>query len=119
MNVLIVEANPQLGTLWARHIERAGVEVTVAPSQEDAVEEMTNRKPDVIILNLVLPGGSAIAVADYASYRHPETKVIFVTNTTFFSDGSIFQHIPNACAFVRCSTPPQDLAAMVEHYGHH
>jgi hypothetical protein len=40
-----------------------------------------------------------------------------VTNTSFFSDGSIFAFASNACAFVRRGTPPEDLAAMVEHYG--
>jgi hypothetical protein len=52
-----------------------------------------------------------------ASYRQPGAKVIFVTDTTFFSDGSIFRHIPNACAFIRAETPPDDLVAIVEHYG--
>ena len=72
---------------------------------------------DILILNLLLSDGSALAVADYASYRLPETRIIFVTNTTFFSDGSIFSFAPNACAFVQTATPPEDLAAMVEHYG--
>jgi hypothetical protein len=65
---------------------------------------------------LVIEGGSAFAVADFASYRRPDARVVFVTNTTFFSDGSIFQHIPNACAFVPTETPPEDLVAIVEHY---
>jgi len=39
-----------------------------------------------------------------------------VTNTSFFSDGSIFQVSNNACAYVQSETPPEDLAAMVEHY---
>ena len=72
---------------------------------------------DVLILNILLAEGSALAVADYASYRLPEAQIIFVTNTSFFSDGPIFSFAPNACAFVQTATPPEDLAAMVEHYG--
>jgi len=45
---------------------------------------------DVIVLDLALEEGSALAVADFASYRHPDARVIFVTNASFFSDGSIF-----------------------------
>jgi hypothetical protein len=63
-----------------------------------------------------LDDGSAFAVADYASFRHPDAGVIFVSNTSFFSDGSIFQLCSNACAFVPSATQPDDLAAMVEHY---
>lgn len=71
---------------------------------------------EIIVLDLVLEGGSALAVADFASYRRPDARVIFVTNTSFFSDGSIFAHSPNACAYVQSEAPPEDLAAMVEHY---
>lgn len=117
MQVLIVESNAGLGQLWARHLERTGAKVRVASTQAGAIEELRNSEVNVIILNLMVPDGSAFAIADFASYRRPASRIIFVTNTTFFSDGSIFRHIPNACAFIQSETPPDDLAAMVEHYG--
>lgn len=117
MHVLIVESAPELAELWSRHLRRQGVTVTVALSEPDAVRVLQECAVDVIVLDLVLSEGSAFAVADYASYRQPAARVIFVTNTSFFSDGSIFQHIPNACAFLPCGTPPDDLAAVVDHYG--
>ena len=117
MRVLIVQGDRNLAWVWQRHLERQGCEVEVVSTQEDAVAAIRNGPLNVIVLDVVLEGGSAFAVSDYASYRQPATKVIFVTNTTFFSDGSIFQHAPNACAFLRTGTPPEDLAAMVEHYG--
>ena len=116
MNVLIVESNVSLGGLWKRHLERNGASVDHAKSQDDAAGLIEKRPYEVIVLDLFLAEGSAFAVADYASYRRPNAKIIFVTNTTFFSDGSIFQHIPNACAFLPTETPPDDLLALVEHY---
>ena len=117
MRVLIVEPDPNLGEIWGAHLRRMGADVVVAQSQQGAIEALRTNLVTVIVLDLMIDHGSAFAIADYASYRHPEAKVIFVTNTTFFSDGSIFRHIPNACAFVQSETPPEDLAAMVEHYG--
>lgn len=117
MNVLIVESRPELGKLWTRHLERQGYVVTLAQSQDDAVAHLSSDRADIIVLDLVLKQGSALAVADFASYRHPDARVIFVTDTTFFSDGSIFNHASNACAFLPSGTPPEDLAAMVAHYG--
>ncbi len=117
MDVLIVQSSPELGLLWQRHLQRCGMHVDVVESQEDATAALCRRAPDIIILDLVLRYGSALAVADFANYRCPHTQVIFVTNTRFFSDGSIFAHATNACAFVQSCTPPEDLAAMVEHYG--
>ena len=116
MNVLIVESNPDLGLLWKRHLERQGATVTLVESQESAIHALYGSDFNIIVLDLVLEHGSALAVADFASYRRPDARVIFVTNTSFFSDGSIFSHSPNACAYVQSGTPPEDLAAMVEHY---
>ncbi|MGR3760815.1 response regulator transcription factor [Roseobacteraceae bacterium NS-SX3] len=119
MNVLIVESNPDLGALWRRHLEFHGVCVRLARSQEEAILALYAHDFDIILLDLVLEKGSALAVADFASYRRPEARVIFVTDTSVFSDGSIFAHSPNACAYVQSATPPEDLAAMVEHYAAH
>lgn len=116
MNVLIVESKPELGTLWQRHLERMGASVTLVQSQEAATLALCDNDYRIMVLDLVLDEGSALAVADFASYRRPDTRVIFVTNTSFFSDGSIFAHSSNACAYVQSATPPEDLAAMVEHY---
>ncbi|MCB2130692.1 MAG: response regulator transcription factor [Rhodobacteraceae bacterium] len=119
MQVLIVVGDPNLGWLWKRHIERIGAQtaVVVVTSQDDAISYLRHHKSEIVVLDLVLSDGSAIAIADYAAYRHPAAKVIFVTNSSFFSDGSIFQHIPNACSFLPRDTPPGDLAAIVDHYG--
>ncbi len=116
MDVLIVEENPNLGGLWTRALERGGAQVSCVQSQSCAIEILRERRFDVIVVDLVLHDGGAIGVSDFVNYRWPETQVIFVTNTRFFSDGSIFQLCSNACAFVQSATPPDDLAAMVEHY---
>lgn len=117
MRVLIVESRPELARIWGHHLSRQGAEVHAALSESEAIEWLRNNKVDVMILDLVIDSGSAFAVADFASYSQPSARVIFVTNTSFFSDGSIFNHIPNACAFLPSATAPEDLAAVVDHYG--
>ena len=116
MNVLIVESEADLAQLWKRHLCRQGASVAIAQSQAEAIAHLSHQDVDVVVLDLVISGGSAFAVADYASFRRPETRVIFVTSTSFFSDGSIFAHSPNACAYVPSGTRPEDLAAMVDYY---
>jgi DNA-binding response OmpR family regulator len=117
MNTLIVEDTQTLAELWQRHLERHGIAVTLALTEDAAIAAIEAQRFDVIILDLVIEGGSALAVADYARFRQPQASVIFVTDTTFFSDGSIFGLIPNARAFIPSATRPEDLTAMVEHYG--
>ena len=117
MHVLIVEGDRALSEVWKRHLERQGATVAVATSQAEAVERLQNYSVNVIVLSLDLAEGSAFAVADFASYRHPKAGVVFVTRSTFFSDGSIFQLVPNTAAYIASQTPPEDLAAIVEHHG--
>lgn len=117
MVILLVGNTPNLTLIWARHLERLGNEVTVTMSQAEAVGFLRSTPAEVIVLDLMLEDGSAIAVADYASYRWPDARIVFVTSTAFFSDGSIFNHIPNAAAMVKDETPPADLAAIVEYHG--
>ncbi|MEP1520831.1 response regulator [Ascidiaceihabitans sp.] len=116
MNVLIVESQAHLGAIWKQHMERNGMIVTLVTGHDEAISHLTDHSPDIIILDLVLPDGNALAISDFASFRHPDARVIFVTNTSFFSDGSIFAHANNACAYVQSATPPEDLTAMVAHY---
>ncbi|MGB7317708.1 MAG: response regulator [Planktotalea sp.] len=117
MEVLIVESQVELGMLWKSCLEkREGMQVSLACDQEQAFDALRSKRFEMIILDLILADGQALAIADYASYRRPDARIIFVTNTSFFSDGSIFQLSSNACAFVQSATPPEDLAAMVQHY---
>lgn len=117
MHVLIVESNAALGKLWQKHLERQGCEVTLVHSGDDAVNVLRRQPVQIIVMDVVLDEGSSLAVADFASFRQPSARIVFVTNTSFFSDGSIFEHAPNACAFLRTATPVEDLGAIVEHYG--
>lgn len=117
MRVLIVQSKKHLGELWKRHLERLDAHVTHVQTGEEAVHAIQTSSFDVIVLDLVLSEGSALTVADFAEFRQPQANVVFVTDTTFFSDGSIFNHSANARAFIESKTPPRDLAAIVHHYG--
>ncbi len=117
MRVLIVQSNANLGQLWKRHLERLDADVVHVETGARALNLIETQEFDVIVLDLVLSEGSALTVADFSQFRQPDANVVFVTDTTFFSDGSIFNHSANARAFVETATPPKDLAAIVHHYG--
>ncbi|WP_138469648.1 response regulator [Poseidonocella sp. HB161398] len=117
MHVLIVESDAELGQLWQRHLERSGKQVTLVGSQDAALAALSCRSFSILVLDAVLEEGSAFAVADVAGYRWPGMKIVFVTRQSFFSDGSIFRHAANACAMLRHDTAPDDLDAVLDHYG--
>jgi DNA-binding response OmpR family regulator len=116
-NILIVESDGKLADLWRRHMARGGFDVRVATTDQEAIDIISHIDVRVIVLDLELESGGAMAVSDYAAVRRPDARIIFVTRRSFFSDGSIFNLSANACAFVPSGTQPEDLAAMVDHYG--
>lgn len=116
MRILIVQHNRGLSELWAKFLQRQGVEVKQAATQLAAIDLIRFEKFDALVLDLVLPDGGAIAISDYATYRCPDVPIIAVTSTRFFSDGSIFNLIPNARSLMRTPLRPDDLVAVLEHY---
>ena len=72
---------------------------------------------DVVVLDLMLEDGNGLTVADIAAFRQPQASVICVTDSSFFSDGSIFAHSATARLTLGRTTPPEELTAIVTHYG--
>ena len=117
MHVLIIHGNGGLAATWQRHLEMLDAQVTQARTSVAALAALETVIFDVIVLDVMLDGCSALAVADMAQFRQPWANVVFVTDTTVFSAGSIFGYSGNARAFIQTATPPDDLAAIVHHYG--
>ncbi len=115
MRVLIAQQNAELGKLWGSFLEREGFHVTLVISQSEAMTQLRAQDFDALILELVLPDGGAIAIADFAAYRMPDVPVITVNSSSFFSDGSIFQLMPNVHSVLQAPVAGQDLAAMMAH----
>ena len=115
MRVLIAQHNAELGQLWAGFLEREGISVLTVTSQADALTQLRAQEFDALVLELVLPDGGAIAIADFAAYRMPDVPVITVNSSSFFSDGSIFRLLPNVHSVMQAPVEGEDLAAMVSH----
>lgn len=115
--ILIVAGNRNLACIWASHLERQDHEVMIATEAYEAIEALRDLTVEVIVIDLMLQKGAAFSVADYASYRQPGTKIVFVTRKSFFSDGSLFRHVPNTAAILQEDAPPSDLAEIVAYHG--
>lgn len=115
MRVLIAQHNIELGKLWAGFLKREGGDVTLVNSQSEALMQIRAQTFDALILEMVLPDGGAIAIADFAAYRQPDVPVITVNSSSFFSDGSIFQLLPNVHSVMQAPVDVSDLAAMISH----
>lgn len=62
VRVLVVEDDPSISRLVASYLEQEGFAVDVAANGETGVDRARSRRPDVIVLDLMLPGMDGIEV---------------------------------------------------------
>ncbi len=59
-NVLIVDDEPAIREMIAFSLERSGMTVNQASDQQEALESITNDRPDLILMDWMLPGTSGL-----------------------------------------------------------
>ena len=63
--VLVVEDDPDLSRVMEYMLERDGIEVRIARSGREAVQVLSEFKPDLLVLDLVLPLGDGFTVVQW------------------------------------------------------
>lgn len=80
-SVLVVEDEPAIQELLRYSLLQAGIDPVVVGSAEDALKEINGKLPAAVLLDLMLPGMSGIALAKRlrAEPRTRELPIIMVT----------------------------------------
>lgn len=79
--ILIVEDEPDIVELLAYNLHQAGFETTTASNGEDALRHVNIHPPDLILLDLLLPGVDGLEVCQMLK-DNPETAHIPVIMLT-------------------------------------
>lgn len=79
--ILVVEDDRDIAELVGRYLEKAGFAVELLPSGRDAIAALAARPPDVLVLDLMLPGvdGLEICRAARSNPRTANIPIIMVT----------------------------------------
>ena len=78
LRVAYVEDDEKLGRLTARYLESHGLEVTVYQDPEEGISGILRTRPDVVLLDLMLPGIHGFEVLRRLR-EHLDVAVIMVT----------------------------------------
>ena len=62
--VLLVEDDPFLSSLLKNRLQKEGIEITLAKDGEEALNFLKSTKPDLILLDLILPKKSGFEVME-------------------------------------------------------
>jgi len=77
--VLVVDDEPMIVSLLATLLEEKGWDVTKAGSGAEGIDQLDRARFDVILTDLVMPGGSGIDLLRAAKEIHPDVEVILMT----------------------------------------
>ena len=79
-SVLVVDDEPTIGEVVCRYLQRAGYETRVALDGIEAVEAAGERRPDLVVLDLMLPGLDGLeAMRRIRALAGRRTAVILLT----------------------------------------
>lgn len=78
LTVVLVEDDERLAQLTAKYLESHGVTVTIVMDGREAVGKVTQVRPDVVLLDLMLPGMSGLDVCRELR-RRSDVPIVMVT----------------------------------------
>ncbi len=85
--VLVVDDEPTIGDVVSRYLERAGYEAAVAENGYDALAQAQAQRPDVVVLDLMLPDLDGLEVMRrLRAQQRSRTAVILLTARSEESD---------------------------------
>ena len=78
-HILIVDDEPHLRNGLRRILEKEGYEVTTAPDGETALKLARDKKPDVVLLDIMMPGMDGREVCQRIREIDSEVQVVYIT----------------------------------------
>ncbi len=112
--LLIVDDLPLFRVGIGSALEAADFEVVgEATSAQDAVEKSRELQPDVVLLDILMPGGSGLEVVDEIISASPNSKVILLTASESEEDLLIGVKA-GARGYVTKDTPMEDLISAID-----
>src|SRR5688572_26098485 len=77
-SVLVVDDEPTIGLVVSRYLERAGYDTRIAADGLAALDAVAERSPDLIVLDLMLPGIDGLEVMRRVRERTDRTSAVIL-----------------------------------------
>jgi len=108
--ILVVEDDTDLRHMFSTALELAGFDVREASNGYEAVDSVDRRPPDLIVLDLLLPGFGGLSVQQEIAERAVTRHIPIVIVTGSHRD---LAHLSVACV-LRKPVDPDELVATVK-----
>jgi two-component system phosphate regulon response regulator PhoB len=100
-DIMVVEDDEQLNEVLCYNLEKAGYQVSAVYDGEEAVRRLTEHKPDLLLLDIMLPGRSGWEVCQHISERDDlkELPVVIFTAKSAREDFDRARKFPNFAGY--------------------
>ncbi len=116
-NILIVEDDKVLNDAYSLILKDAGHKITSVFDGEEALEAVSKKEPDIILLDLLMPkmNGLQFLEAYDLKAKHPKVSVVILSNIG--NDAEIEKAIELGAYkyIIKAHASPEDLSALVNH----
>jgi DNA-binding response OmpR family regulator len=86
MKILIAEDDRDFGNILTQYITISGFEVNLARDGKEAWEKFNEDKPDICVLDVMMPEMDGFTLADKIKQAHADMPVIFLTAKSLKED---------------------------------
>ena len=86
LRVLLVDDEADFRRAARTVLERRGITVLEAASGDEAVDRLQHRSPDLLVLDLKMPGRGGLEVLEEVRRTHPELPVVILTGHGGFDE---------------------------------
>lgn len=114
IRVLVVDDHPVVRRgIQSLLAEEEDIEVVgEAVNGKDALEQLKTLKPDVILMDLVMPEMNGIEAIQHITTAYPEARILVMTS--FAADDKVFPSIKaGALGYILKDSDPEDLIRMI------
>lgn len=116
MRILVVEDNPIMQRMYARTMEEAGLDVSLAADGTSVQNVALTEHPDIILMDMMLPNMNGIDALK-ALKVNEQTKATPVIMLSAYDDPDLMQQALDAGAsryLTKDSLEPQQIAELVQ-----
>lgn len=90
MKVLIVDDDPAIRMLYKEELEEEGYDVVTASSGDEALKLFDSEDPDIVTLDILMPGMDGIQVLRHMKEKKPRLPIIMSTAYDYRDDFAIW-----------------------------
>jgi DNA-binding NtrC family response regulator len=80
-SILVIDDDPLIGSLVRRMLQTDDCNVRLAQDGRDAIEQIANQIPDLIITDIIMPDMEGLEIIASLKKSHPQVRIIAVSGS--------------------------------------